>query len=97
MCDFPILKWVLQSLEITEGIFQMGNIFLTVFFHFEVISLVAGKGSNPSGKHTNKNKNILITYTRWQLKEVKLQVFKCPEGGKLRPPRTKKVSPGLWT
>lgn len=79
-------KWEPQSPEIIEGIFQVGNIFLTSFFsHCEGINFVLGKGFNPSGKHANKNKCILLALTRWQLKEVQLQVFKCPERENLRP------------
>ena len=42
---------------------------------------MAGEIFNPSGKHMCNHRNILTIHTRWQPNEVKLQVFKDPQGG----------------
>lgn len=46
----------------------------------EGIGPVAGGGSIPSGKHTDNNKDISVTHTRWQLNEVQLWVIKGSPG-----------------
>lgn len=61
---------------------------------------VAGKGFNPSEKHINNNKNILITYANWQLNEIQLQEFKGPKRRKSEASgdkKKKKSFQGLWT
>lgn len=64
------VKWVPSSLEIMEGILQVKTCYLTISLLLYYISLAAEEGFNPHRKHTDNNKNILITHTRWQLSEV---------------------------
>lgn len=41
---------------------------------------MTGEGFSQSVKHTYNNKNILTTQAKWQLNEIKLQVFKRSRG-----------------
>lgn len=50
------------------------------------ISLKAGEGFSPSRNHTDSNKNILLTHSKWRLNQVQLQVFKGYRGKSFEAP-----------
>lgn len=77
--NFPGKRGFL-SLDIVEGIPQVRNTFSKFLCHCEGVSLGAREGFIQFRKHTQKSKNLFLTYTIWQLNEVQLQILKWSRG-----------------